>query len=77
MATIQITIDILNHNKIVEKHKGRFMEAFANLFMDKEKLKREVEENVCREIIKQLQEKMPEELEKNGVKANISCSINF
>jgi hypothetical protein len=77
MATIQINIDILNSNKIVEKRKGKLMELFANIFINKTKLKKEVEEKVCEEIMKQLQDKIPEALEQNGVKANISCSVIF
>lgn len=73
MTTIQITIDVQNPGEVVEKNKGKWMSFFASM-MDEQKLKQEVETNIAKEMVKQLELSIPEGLKEKGIQATVTFS---
>lgn len=73
---ITISIDVQNYKEVIQKEKGKVAELFAGLFIDKEKLKREVERKICEEIVKQLEPKIKEQLAARGVEAEVDFEIH-
>ena len=75
MAKIEINLRVQNPQEVVEKEKGKLADVFSKMFMDEEKIRREVEKAVGDELIQELKNKIPEALAKRGIKAQVDFSF--
>lgn len=77
MATIHIHIDVKNAAQVVSHQKGKWMGLAAGLFMNRQKLKMKVEQAICQEVIKALEANIGKSLIEQGVRAEISFSMDL
>jgi hypothetical protein len=77
MATIHIHLDVKNAAQVVSHQKGKWMGLAAGLFMNKNKLKMKVEQAICQEVVKALEANIGKSLAEQGVKADISFSVDL
>ena len=77
MATIHIHLDVKNAQQVVNSQKGKWIGLAAGLFMNKQKLKQKVEQAICQEIIKALEANIPHSLAEQGVRADISFTVDL
>ncbi len=75
MAKVQIEIDVLNAKEVVKKKKGRVAQWFASLLYKEDILKKKVEEEICKEIVKALSDNLHKEFLKEGIAAKLNISI--
>lgn len=71
MPTITIEFEVDNAPEIVRHHKGRFAGFVAKYFMSRQKLKQKVEETICAEVVKGLEENVAQKLAEQGVRARL------
>lgn len=74
MAKVFIEIDVLNAQEVIKKKKGRIAQWLASLVYKEDILKKKVEEEICKEIVKALSENLDKEFSKEGVSAKLSIS---
>lgn len=74
MARVLIEIDVLNAREVIKKKKGRIAQWLASLVYKEDILKKKVEEEICKEIVKALSENLDKEFSKEGVSARLSIS---
>lgn len=74
MATVHIEIDVLNAKEVVKKKKGRVAQWLASLVYKEDALKKKVEEEICKEIVKVLSENLDKEFVKEGVAAKLTIT---
>ena len=77
MAQVLIEIDVLNANEVIKEKKGRFTNWIASLFYNEKDLKKKVEEEICKELIKSLKENLNKGLEEEGVAAKLRISATL
>ncbi len=75
MAIIQINLNITNAEEVLHSKKCEFTSFIADLTLSNKKIKRKVEEAVCKQLIVQLKEKIESGLIAEGVKAELTFSI--
>ncbi len=75
MPTISIQIEVLNPKELVEKKKGKVAKWMASIFIGEKAIKKKVEEQVCAQVAKKLQQNLGEQLKGEGVDAKIIISI--
>ena len=71
MAKILIKLDVLNSAEVVGKKKGRLLGSLAAISLSKEKLKRKVEEEVCKRIVERLRENLDKVFQEEGISARL------
>jgi hypothetical protein len=75
MAIIQINLNILNAEEIMHERTSNFTSFIADVVFNNKKIKKKIEKEVCRRLIKQLKEKVEPGLIEEGVKAELTYSI--
>ena len=75
MAKVHIEIDVLNAKEVVKKKKGRVAQWMASLVYKEDVLKKKVEEEICKEIVKALSDNLDKEFLKEGIAAKLNISI--
>lgn len=71
MININISIDVLNHDEVLKLNKGSFL---GGLFGGSNIVKQKVEEEIKKEVIKQLMPALNDGLKTNKVKAKIEVN---
>ncbi len=71
MAKILIKLDVLNSAEVVGKKKGRLLGSLAAISFSEEKLKRKVEEEVCKRIVERLRENLDKVFLEEGISARL------
>lgn len=74
MAKVHIEIDVLNAKEVVKKKKGRVAQWLASLVYKEDALKKKVEEEICKEIVKALSDNLHKEFLKEGIAAKLSIT---
>lgn len=74
MAHIKLEIEVKNPDEVIANHKGRWM-GLVTVFMKKEKKKAIVEKTIYEEVLEKLKNELDEKLLEEGVKAEISLTI--
>lgn len=74
MATVHIEIDVLNAKEVVKKKKGRVAQWLASLVYKEDALKKKVEEEICKEIVKAISENLHKEFVKEGIAAKLNIT---
>ncbi|WP_028982461.1 hypothetical protein [Sporocytophaga myxococcoides] len=75
MAIIQINLNITNAEEVLHAKKSELTSFIADLALSDKKIKKKVEEEVCKQLVKQLKEKIETGLIEEGVKAELEFSI--
>ena len=75
MAIIQINLNITNAEEVLHAKKSEFTSFIFDLALSDKKIKKKVEEEVCKQLIKQPKEKIELGLIVEGVKAELVFSI--
>jgi hypothetical protein len=75
MPIISVQIEVLNSKELVEKKKGKIAKWAASIFIGDKKIKKKVEEQVCAEVVKTLQNTLKAKLREEGVDAKINISV--
>ncbi len=71
MAKILIKLDVLNSAEVVGKKKGRLLGSLVAISLSEEKLKRKVEEEVCKRIVERLRENLDKVFQEEGISARL------
>ena len=71
MAKISIELDVLNCAEIVSKKKGAFMGSLAALSLSEKRLKKKVEQEICKEIVNKLRENLDQVFKDEGITARL------
>jgi len=75
MADISVKIEVLNPLEVIKHKKGRFMGSLVSLWMDEHDLKTKIEEEICKEVISQLREKLNQRLNEEGIIAHLHIEV--
>jgi|GEM_PF-5747693 len=71
MAKISIELDVLNCSEIVSKKKGALLGSLASLSLSEKRLKRKVEQEICKEIVNKLRENLDQVFKDEGITAHL------
>jgi hypothetical protein len=71
MAKISIELDVLNSAEIVSKKKGALLGSLAALGLSEKRLKRKVEQEICKEMVLKLKENLDEVFKEQGISARL------
>ncbi len=71
MAKISIELDVLNSSEIVSKKKGALLGSLASLSLSEKRLKRKVEQEICKEIVNKLRENLDQVFKDEGITAHL------
>ncbi len=71
MAKISIELDVLNCAEIVSKKKGAFFGSLAALGLSEKRLKRKVEQEICKEMVLKLKENLDQAFKEEGISAHL------
>ena len=71
MAKISIELDVLNCAEIVSKKKGAILGSLASLSLSEKRLKRKVEQEICKEIVNKLRENLDQVFKDEGITAHL------
>jgi len=75
MATITITVDVLNAHEVVSIHKGRLVGWLASRFKSEAYLKGEIEKLIAEELVTGIRSQLNDRLQEEGVAANLKISV--
>lgn len=64
-------MDVLNSGEIVTRKRGRIMGSLATISLGKKKLKRKVEEEICKRIVDKLRENLDQAFLEEGITARL------
>ena len=76
MADISVQIDVLNPMEVLKHKKGKLMGSLFAMWMDEHELKTRIEEEICREVVRQLREKLDQRLNEEGIIAHLHIEVN-
>lgn len=71
MAKISIKLDVLNSKEIVGKKKGRLIGSLAAISLTEEKLKKKVEQEICKRIVANLRKNLDQVFQEEGISARL------
>lgn len=74
MAYIKLEIDVHNPDEVITNHKGQ-LAGMASLLLTTKKKKAIVQQKIYDQVIEELKTKLDEKLLAEGVKGNVSITI--
>lgn len=72
---LRIKVNVKNPTEIIKSKKGPFVGLFADLILSEGKKIEKIEKEIYRQIQEQLLEDLPEILSEEGVIAEIECDV--
>jgi len=77
MAHINILIEVLNPEELIKHRKGKFIGSLISTSLSHESLKKKVEKEVCKKVIKELKNNLDKAFKKEGVAAHLKISSTY
>ncbi len=75
MATITVSVDVLNSEEVVNLHKGKLVGWFASRFKGEAYLKEEIEKQITEQLVTGIRTQLGRRLKEEGIDFNLTIAV--